>query len=162
MIDEHRLYPEKGDVPADTMDYYVQYGKAKVVREGTDVTVLSYLKGVRNCLAAAEEATADGISAEVIDLRTLDYLGLDYETIGLSVKKTKSVLIVEDTPRSMGLAGRLSDEIQERFFDYLDCPVAKLTMPDVPSPVSRALEQAMISDPAKIKSRIIQGGRHHF
>ena len=161
MIDEHRLYPEKGDVPADTMDYYVQYGKAKVVREGTDVTVLSYLKGVRNCLAAAEEAAADGISAEVIDLRTLDYIGLDYETIGLSVKKTKSVLIVEDTPRSMGLAGRLSDEIQERFFDYLDCPIAKLTMPDVPPPVSRVLEQAMIPDPAKIKSKIIQGGRHH-
>ena len=87
MIDEHRLYPEKCSMPADTLDYYVEYGKARVIREGTDVTVLSYLKGVKNCLEAAKGAAEDGIDAEVIDLRTLDYIGLDYDAIGLSVKK---------------------------------------------------------------------------
>ncbi len=124
MIDEHRLYPEKGSIPADTLDYYVEYGKARVIREGTDVTVLSYLKGVKNCLEAAKGAAEDGIDAEVIDLRILDYIGLDYDAIGLSIKKTHSVLIVEDAARSMGLAARVSDEIQERFFDYLDCPAS--------------------------------------
>jgi 2-oxoisovalerate dehydrogenase E1 component len=162
MIDEHRLYPEKGSIPVGTMDYYVEYGKAKVLREGTDVTVLSYLKGVRNCLAAAKGAAEDGIDAEVIDLRTLDYIGLDYDTIGLSVRKTHSVLIVEDAARSMGLTARVSDEIQERFLDYLDCPVAKLTLPDVPPPVSRGLERDFIPSLADIKAKIIQGGRHHF
>jgi len=162
VIDEHRLYPEKGLMPAGAMDYYIQYGKAKVVREGSDLTVLSYLKGVQDCLVAAENASNEGISVEVIDLRTLDYIGMDYETIGRSVKKTNSVLIVEHSASSMGLAGRLSHEIQERFFDHLDCPIHKLTLPDVPPPVSKPVEQAIIPGPEEIKAKMIQGGRHHF
>ena len=162
VIDEHRLYPEKGLMPAGAMDYYIQYGKAKVVREGSDLTVLSYLKGVQDCLVAAENASNEGISVEIIDLRTLDYIGMDYETIGRSVKKTNSVLIVEHSASSMGLAGRLSHEIQERFFDHLDCPIHKLTLPDVPPPVSKPVEQAIIPGPEEIKAKMIQGGRHHF
>ena len=162
IIDEHRLYQEKGPVPAADMDYYIKYGKAKVVREGADLTVLSYLGAIQDCLAAAREVAEQGLSVEIIDLRTLDYTGMDYETIGLSVKKTNSVLIVEHSARSMGLAGRLSAEIQERFFDYLDCPVSKLTLPDVPPPVSRPVEKAIIPGPEELKAKMIQGGRHHF
>jgi len=162
IIEHGKLYDESGEVPTDTMDYYIQYGKANVVREGTDVTVLTYLTGVRDCLEAAEELARDGISAEVIDLRTLDYTGMDYAMIGESLKKTGSVLIVEQTPRSMGLAGRISDEIQERFFDYLDCPVGKVAAPDIPPPVSKALEEIMIPSVEKIKAAMAQGGRHEF
>jgi len=162
IIDEHRLYQKKGPVPVIDMDYYIKYGKAKVVREGKDLTVLSYLGAVRDCLAAAQEASEQGLSVEVIDLRTLDYIGMDYATIGFSVKKTNSVLIVEHSARSMGLAGRLSAEIQERFFDYLDCPISKLTLPDVPPPVSRPVEKAIIPGPTEIKAKMIQGSRHHF
>ncbi len=162
MVEHGMLYDEKSDVPTDTMDYYIQYGKANVVREGTDVTVLTYLTGVRDCLEAAEELAREGISAEVIDLRTLDYTGMDYARIGESLKKTGSVLIVEQTPRSMGLAGRISDEIQERFFDYMDCPVGKVAAPDIPAPVSRALEELMIPSIEKIKAAMAQGGRHEF
>jgi len=163
LVIEHRLlYPIQGEVPAQTMDYYIRYGRAKVVRPGSDLTVLTYLTGVRDCLQAAEELAQEGLSVEVIDLRTLDYLGMDYETIGGSVHKTNSVLIVEETPRSQGISGRLSDEIQERFFDLLDCPVAKLTAPDVPPPVSRVLEIAAFPSVGQIKASMTQGARHQF
>ncbi len=162
MIEHGKLYADRGEVPADTMDYFIPYGKAKVVREGSDVTVLTYLTGVKDCLQAAAELSSEGIRAEVIDLRTLDYTGMDYETIEASLKKTGSVLIVEQTPRSMGLAGRISDEIQERYFDDLDCPVGKVAAPDIPPPVSRALEEVMIPSLTQIKAKIAQGARHQF
>jgi 2-oxoisovalerate dehydrogenase E1 component len=161
LIVEHgKLYGEEFLVPAETMDYYVPYGKAKVVRPGTDVTVLTYLTTVHKCVQVADELAAEGISAEVIDLRTLDYTGMDYSTIGQSVKKTGSVLIVEQGPRSLTLGGRISDEIQERFFDYLDCPTVKVTALDVPPPVSRKLEDAVLPSLAQIKQHIARSGRH--
>ena len=162
MIEHGKLYADRTEVPTDTLDYFIPYGKAKVVRDGSDVTVLTYLTGVKDCLRAAEELAAEGIQAEVIDLRTLDYSGMDYEAIGASVKKTGSVLIVEQTPRSMGLAGRIGDEIQERFFDDLDCPVGKVAAPDIPPPVSKALEDIMIPSLSKIKAQIARGARHQF
>jgi len=105
------------------------------------------------------ELEQSGIDAEIIDLRTLDYTGMDYATIGESIRKTGRVIIVEQVPRSMGLAARLSDEIQERFYDDLDGPVEKITAPDVPPPVSRALERAMIPNVRLIKERIANVGK---
>ena len=160
MIEHGMLYAEPGDVPADTMDYYVAYGKAKVVRPGTDVTVLTYLTGVAKCVQVANELAAEGISAEVIDLRTLDYTGMDFETIGQSVIKTGSVLIVEQAPRSLTLGGRISDEIQGRFFDYLDCPVGHVTAVAVPPSVSKKLEEAVLPSIAQIKAQMARAGRH--
>jgi 2-oxoisovalerate dehydrogenase E1 component len=171
LIVEHgMLYAEQGQVPVNAqgeflMDYCVPYGKAKVVREGTDVTVLTYLTGVGKCLQAAEALAAEGIDggiidAEVIDLRTLDYTGMDFATIGESVKKTGSALIVEQGPRSLTLGARISDEIQERFFDYLDCPVSKVAALDVPPPVSRALEDAVMPSMAQIQAAMARAGRH--
>jgi len=160
-IMEHGLlYAEQGEVPVGDMDYCVPYGKAKVLRQGTDVTVLTYLLGVGACAKAADELAGQGISAEVIDLRTLDYQGMDYDTIGASVRKTGSVLIVEQGPRSLTLSARLADEIQERFFDYLDCPVGKVTSADVPSPVSKALEDEFIPSYEAIMSAVRKGGQH--
>jgi len=162
ILEHGLLYAEKDQVPADTMDYYIQYGKAKVLRQGKEVTVLTYLTGVAKCLEAARQLEAEGISAEVIDLRTLDYTGMDYAAIGESLKKTGSVLIVEQSPRSLSLSGRLADEIQARFFDYLDCPVGKITAPDVPLPVSKALEESCIPSVAQIKAKMAVGGKHQF
>ncbi|UCF92431.1 MAG: 2-oxo acid dehydrogenase subunit E2 [Desulfobacterales bacterium] len=156
MIEHADLYAREGQVPAETMDYYVPYGKAKVIRAGSDVTVLTYLTGVQDALTAAKTLTGEGISAEVIDLRTVDYTGMDYDTIGKSVQKTGRVVIVEQTPRSMGIAGRLADEIQERYFEYLQGPVAKVAAADVPPPVSKALEEAMIPGVAAIQDRLAQ------
>ena len=168
LIVEHgMLYAEEGPVPVGkdgefNMDYTVAYGKARVVRPGSDVTVLTYLTGVNKCLQAAEALAAEGIEAEVIDLRTLDYTGMDYATIGESVVKTGSVLIVEQGPRSLTLGGRISDEIQERFFDYLDCPVAKVAALDVPLPVSKVLEATVIPSVEQIQAAMARGGRHAF
>lgn len=161
LIMEHGLlYADEGEVPTDTLDYYVPYGVARVLRPGTDVTVLTYLMGVKPCLRAAEELAGEGISAEVIDLRTLDYSGMDYATIGASLKKTGSLLIVEQAPRSLTLGGRIADEAQGRWFDYLDCPVSHVTAPDVPSPVSRRLEETFIPSYDKIRDGIRTAGRH--
>ena len=166
LIVEHgMLYAEQGQVPVNPqgaflMDYCVPYGAAKVVRPGSDVTVLTYLTGVGKCLQAAEALAEEGIDAEVIDLRTLDYTGMDYATIGASVQKTGSVLIVEQGPRSLTLGARISDEIQERFFDYLDCPIAKVTALDVPPPVSKVLEDAVLPSQAQIQAAMARAGRH--
>lgn len=162
MVEHGELYSEKDQIPAGTMDYFIEYGKAKVVREGTDVTVLSYLTGVRKCLHVAEELAAEGVSAEIIDLRTLDYAGLDIATIGESVKKTGSALIVEEGPRSATLGARISDEIQGRFFDYLDGPVGKVAAVDVPPPVSRKLEEAAVPSLEQIKTQMARWGGHQF
>jgi 2-oxoisovalerate dehydrogenase E1 component len=160
LILEHAdLYEQKGEVPVQGLDYYVAYGKARVARPGEDVTVLTYLAGVSEALAAAAELDREGIDAEIIDLRTLDYTGMDYATIGESIRKTGRVIIVEQIPRSMGLTARLSDEIQERFYDELDGPVEKITAPDVPPPVSLALERAMIPDLRLIKDKIANVGK---
>ncbi len=161
LIVEHgQIYADEAQVPEDNLDYCVAYGKAKVVHPGTDVTVLTYLLSVKHCVQVAEELASEGISAEVIDLRTLDYTGMDFETIGASLKKTGSVLIVEQAPRSMTLGPRISDEIQERFFDYLDCPVRKVAGLDVPPPVSKKLEEAVLPSLDKIKQAMIKAAQH--
>ena len=163
IIEHGKLYQESGQVPAGILDYFVAYGKARVVRAGEDVTVVTYMTGVRKCLGIAEELAAEeGISAEVIDLRTLDYTGIDYATIGESVKKTGSLLIVEQAPQSMTLAGRISYEVQARYFDYLDCPIGTVSGLDVPPPVSRKLEDAVLPSVDQIKAQMALGGRHAF
>ncbi|MBN1399418.1 MAG: MFS transporter [Anaerolineae bacterium] len=163
IIEHGLLYADQDQVPANDMDYYVPYGKAKIVREGADLTALTYLTSVAKCLQAAEELQAEeGLSVEVIDLRTLDYQGMDYATIGQSVSKTGAVMMVDQAPRSLSLSGRISDEIQERFFDYLDCPISRVTAVDVPPPVSRKLEEAALPSVAQIKAKMAQGARHLF
>jgi len=119
-------------------------------------------KGDLGRSTSSRQLVAEGISAEVIDLRTLDYTGMDFATIGESVKKTGSVLIVEQGPRSMTLGARISDEIQERFFDYLDCPIGKLAGLDVPPPVSRKLEEAVLPSYGQITAQIARAGRHQL
>lgn len=164
LIVEHgMLYGEQDHVPVDNLDYFVAYGKARVLRPGTDVTVLTYMRGVKMCLEAAEAmANEEGLSAEVIDLRTVDYVGMDWETIGASLRKTGSLLIVEQAPRSMSVSGRIGDEVQARFFDYLDCPVGKVTGLDVPPPVSRKLEAAALPSLAQVRAQMLRGARHAF
>ncbi|MFL7810566.1 MAG: transketolase C-terminal domain-containing protein, partial [Anaerolineae bacterium] len=97
-----------------------------------------------------------------IDLRTLDYTGMDWATIGASLHKTGSVLIVEQAPRSMTLGARVADEIQARFFDYLDCPVGHVTALDIPLPVSRVLEAAALPSLEQIEVEMARGARHMF
>ncbi|AME09511.1 MULTISPECIES: alpha-ketoacid dehydrogenase subunit beta [Gemella] len=116
----------KGDVPEEA--YRVPLDKASVVRKGTDVSIITYGLMVHYSLQAAEELEKQGISVEVVDLRTVS--PIDMETVITSVKKTGRVIVVQESQRQAGVAGQLLSEIAERAFMYLDAPVGRVTSPD--------------------------------
>ncbi|MEB0287604.1 thiamine pyrophosphate-dependent enzyme [Cryobacterium sp. 10I1] len=142
VIEHVDLYADSGDVPAGDLDYFIPLGKAALRREGTDVTVISYLSMVKHSIEAVE---LTGMSADVVDLRWLDRASIDWETIGTSIRKTNSVLIVEQGARGTSYGAWLSDEIQRRFFDYLDQPVERVTGGEASPSISRVLERAAIA-----------------
>ena len=119
------LYSSTGDGPVDDFDYCLPVGKAAVRRAGSDVTVLTYLAMTSYVLEAVEQVGT--VDAEVVDLRWLDRASIDWDTIGASIKKTNRVLIAEQGPRGTSYGGWLADEIQRRFFDWLDHPVERVT-----------------------------------
>ncbi|MCB0699804.1 MAG: pyruvate dehydrogenase complex E1 component subunit beta [Chitinophagales bacterium] len=120
------MYGEEGEVPEE--EYLIPIGKADVKRQGSDVTIVSYNKAMKTALTAAEELQGEGISAEVIDLRTIR--PLDWATIIESVKKTNRLVIVEEQWPFGGVAAELSYRIQKDAFDYLDAPVTRITSAD--------------------------------
>jgi 2-oxoisovalerate dehydrogenase E1 component len=142
MLEHVDLYGSEGDIPADDLDYQIPFGRAAVRRPGNDVTVLTYLSMVAHALEAIE---ATGIDAELIDLRFLDRASLDWATVGDSIMKTNAVLIVEQGARGPSYGGWLADEIQRRFFDYLDQPVQRVTGGEASPSISRVLERAAIA-----------------
>jgi pyruvate/2-oxoglutarate/acetoin dehydrogenase E1 component len=117
------------------------------VAQGKDVTVIGYSSMTHRCEKLLPRLQEQGVSAELIDLRTVDYPGIDYDTIDRSVRKTGAVVVVEEAPRSQTIGSTIAKTVTERCFDSLDAPVACLSSRDVPPPVSRALEKAaLISD----------------
>lgn len=158
-VEHGMLYNAPGLGPAKDLDYYVAYGKARIVRPGQHLTALTYMTGIGLCLQAAEQLASEGIEVEVIDLRTVDYWGMDYATIGESVRRTGAALIMEQAPRSMGIGARLADEIQSRWFDWLDGPVAHVAALDAPPPVSRVLEAAVLPDLPRVLAAMRQAAR---
>jgi pyruvate/2-oxoglutarate/acetoin dehydrogenase E1 component len=145
---EHKgLYRRiKEDLPAE--EYTVPLGKAKVVREGRDLTIVAYGAMVWTSLEAADKLAAEGASVEVIDLRTL--LPLDRETVCESVKKTSKVLLVHEDTRTGGMAGELAASLTETVFEYLDGPILRVTAPDTPIPYSPPLEDAFLPNAGKV------------
>ncbi|MCX7788243.1 MAG: dehydrogenase E1 component subunit alpha/beta [Spirochaetes bacterium] len=152
IIEHQALYPMEGWVPKDR-DYCIPFGKALIRRKGKDVTVVSYSRMVHRVLEAAELLKNRGIEVEVIDLRTLDLLGVDYETIGKSLKKTGRLLIVEEGHLYGGIGGHMADEVQRRFFDELDGEILRLGGKNLPMPVSKPLEALCIPD---VKDIVVQ------
>jgi 2-oxoisovalerate dehydrogenase E1 component len=135
------LYNDLGEVPTDDLDYQLPFGKAAIRREGTEVTLLTYLSMVKRSITAVDQTDID---AEIIDLRWLDQASFDWETVGESIKKTNNVLIVEQGVRGTSYGGWLADEIQRRFFDWLDQPVARVTGSEASPSISKVLERAAI------------------
>ncbi|HEX5503755.1 MAG TPA: alpha-ketoacid dehydrogenase subunit beta [Thermomicrobiales bacterium] len=145
----YRLFRQ--EVPDE--DYTVPLGKARVAREGDDLTVIAYGLMLHYSLQAAEELAKDGISVEVVDLRTL--VPLDTATILDSVKKTNKALIVHEDTRTGGFGGELAAVIAEDAFEYLDGPIRRLTGPDVPAmPFNTKLEEAFLPNPERIAQAI--------
>jgi len=120
------MYGEQGEVPEE--EYLIPIGKAKVVREGTDVTIVSYNKMMKVALGAADELSKEQISAEVIDLRTIR--PLDWATIVESVKKTSRLVIVEEQWPFGSISSEISYRVQKEAFDYLDAPIRRITAAD--------------------------------
>lgn len=143
VIEHVDLYASSGNVPDGDLDYAIPFGKARVRRAGSKVTILTYLSMVSRALKAAEDA---GVDAEVIDLRTLDRASLDWDTIGASIKKTNNVLIVEQGARGTSYGAMLADEIQRRYFDWLDQPIKRVTGGEASPSISKVLERAAFAD----------------
>ncbi|MCV6824103.1 MULTISPECIES: pyruvate dehydrogenase complex E1 component subunit beta [Halocynthiibacter] len=137
-LENEILYGKTFDVPV-LEDYTVPFGKAKIWREGSDVTIVSFGIGMTYALEAADKLAEEGISAEVIDLRTLR--PLDYDTILKSVMKTNRCVTVEEGFPVGAIGNHLSATIMERAFDYLDAPVVNCTGKDVPMPYAANLEK---------------------
>ncbi|MGH3214843.1 MAG: transketolase C-terminal domain-containing protein, partial [Trebonia sp.] len=141
------LYGTEGDIPVGDLDYQIPFGRAAVRRAGRDVTVLTYLSMVSHSLEAIEQT---GIDAELIDLRFLDRASLDWETVGESVRKTNAVLIVEQGGLGPSYGGWLADEIQRRYFDWLDQPVQRVTGGEAAPSISKVLERAAIAQTSDV------------
>lgn len=141
-IEHTALYGLRGEVP-DAPDHLVEFGRAAVVRAGADVTIVGYSGSVHQAWRAAGMLDAEhGLSAEVIDLRTLR--PLDIATVLESVRRTNRAVIVEDDWKFGGFAGEVSAQIMEHAFDWLDAPVARVCGADVPMPYNRNLEYAAL------------------
>lgn len=152
VIEHVGLYGSIGPGPVDDFDYYIPLGKAKVARTGTAFTVLTYLAMTAPAIEAAEQM---GIDVEVIDLRSLDRAGIDWDTISASIRKTNNVVVLEEGPMTTSYGAMLTDEIQRRFFDYLDQPVKRIHGGEASPSVSKVLESAAFVGIEEIKQGYI-------
>ncbi|WP_319402473.1 alpha-ketoacid dehydrogenase subunit beta [uncultured Anaeromusa sp.] len=154
---EHKaLFSMSGEVPEE--EYFTPIGKARIARKGKDVTIISYSFMMTKVLAAAEELAAQGIDAEVIDLRTV--FPYDRETIAASVAKTHRLLVVHESPKVGGVGAELVSYVCEHHLDELDAPPARLGLKHVPIPFSPPLEQFVApqkEDVLKAALKLVRG-----
>jgi pyruvate dehydrogenase E1 component beta subunit len=150
-LENEILYGRTFEVPV-LDDFTIPFGKAKIWREGSDVTLVSFGIGVSHALEAAEKLAAEGISAEVIDLRTLR--PIDYDTVLASVMKTNRCVTVEEGFPVGSIGNHLSSVIMERAFDYLDAPVINCTGKDVPMPYAANLEKLALITPDEVVAAV--------
>lgn len=139
-MESELMYGDKGEVPEE--EYLLPIGVANVVKAGQDVTLVSFGKMMKVVLAAAAELAKDGISAEVIDLRSVR--PIDYKTIVESVKKTNRLVVVEEAWPLASISSEIAYHIQRYAFDYLDAPVNRVTSRDVPLPYAPTLIDAIL------------------
>jgi pyruvate dehydrogenase E1 component beta subunit len=146
-LENEMLYGHTGEVPK-LDDYVIPIGKARIVRTGSHVTLISWSNGMSYALKAADELAKEGIEAEVIDLRTLR--PMDTETIIASVKKTGRAVTVEEGWQQSGVGAEIAARIMEHAFDYLDAPVARVSGKDVPMPYAANLEKLALPSVAEV------------
>jgi len=137
-LENEILYGQSGPVPK-LDDFVLPLGKARIARAGTDVTLVSFSIGMTYALKAADELAAQGINAEVIDLRTIR--PMDTETVLASVRKTGRCVTIEEGWPQSGVGSEISAQIMENAFDWLDAPVKRITGKDVPMPYAANLEK---------------------
>lgn len=150
-LENEILYGRSFDVP-ETDDWVVPIGKAKILREGTDVTIVSFSMGLTYALEAADKLAEDGIKAEVIDLRSLR--PLDTDTIISSVQKTNRLVVVEETWPVCGIGSEIVAQVQEKAFDYLDAPILRISGKDVPMPYAANLEKLALPSAPEVVAAV--------
>jgi pyruvate dehydrogenase E1 component beta subunit len=139
-MESELMYGDKGEVPEE--EYLITIGEAKVVRSGSDVTIVSFGKMMKVALEAAEELAKEGIDAEVIDLRTVR--PIDYPAIIESVKKTNRLVIVEEAWPVASISADISHHVQRNAFDYLDAPIYRVNSRDLPLPYAPTLIEEIL------------------
>ena len=149
-MESEQMYGDKGEVPEG--DYTIPLGVADVKREGTDVTIVSFGEIIKEALTAAEELAKEGISCEIIDLRTVR--PMDYDAIINSVKKTNRLVVLEEAWPFASVASEITYMVQQKAFDYLDAPIKRITTPDAPAPYSAVLFAEWFPKLEKVKEEI--------
>ena len=129
------MYGDKGEIPDG--EYIIPIGVADIKREGSDVTIVSFGKIIKEAYIAADELAAEGISCEIIDLRTVR--PMDYDAIFKSVKKTNRLVVLEEAWPFASVASEIAYKVQSEAFDYLDAPIQRITTKDTPAPYSKKL-----------------------
>ena len=152
-LEHELLYGDVMEVP-DVDDWVLPIGKAKIARAGTDVTIVSYSRGVKFAMEAAEQLANDGVNAEVIDLRTLR--PLDTQTVLKSVEKTNRIVTVEEGWATCGIGAEIGWLVTQHAFDYLDAPPARVTQEDTPLPYAANLEALSLPNAEKVVSAVKQ------
>jgi len=150
-LENEILYGRSFDVP-ETDDWVVPIGKAKILREGADVTIVSFSMGLTYALDAADKLAEEGIKAEVIDLRSLR--PLDTDTIIASVQKTNRLVVVEETWPVCGIGSEIVAQVQEKAFDYLDAPILRISGKDVPMPYAANLEKLALPSAPEVVTAV--------
>ncbi len=145
-MESEQMYGDKGEVPEE--EYIIPIGVADIKRQGTDVTIVSFGKIIKVAMAAAKELEADGISVEIVDLRTVR--PIDYATVIESVKKTNRLVVVEEAWPLASISSEIAFKVQKDAFDYLDAPVLRVTTADTPLPYAPTLIEASLPNVAKV------------
>jgi 2-oxoisovalerate dehydrogenase E1 component beta subunit len=146
------LYRRVKEPVSEDPDFVVPIGRAEVKREGSDVTIVTYGAMVHRALDAAENLSGRGVSAEVVDLRTI--VPLDEETILRSIAKTSRALVLYESHRFLGVGAEVAAMIAEKAFEHLDAPVERLAPPNTPVPFSPPLEDAYLPQVADIEAAV--------
>jgi pyruvate dehydrogenase E1 component beta subunit len=149
-LEHATLYQMRGEVPDG--DYVIPIGKSKVQKQGKDVTIVTYSKGLEISTKAAEELAKEGIEAEIVDLRSLR--PLDMNPVLESFKKTNRAVIVEEGWKSFGVGAEVSSRIYEQAFDYVDSPIRRVAQKEVPLPYNRTLEQSALPQVADVVAAV--------
>jgi pyruvate dehydrogenase E1 component beta subunit len=144
-MESELMYGDKGSVPEE--DYFLEIGKANIVKEGKDVTLVSFGKFIKIANEAAAEMQKEGIHVEVIDLRSVK--PIDYETIIYSVKKTNRLVLLEETWPVASISSDISHVVQRNAFDYLDAPIYRVVSKDLPLPYAPSLIEEILPNVKK-------------
>jgi pyruvate dehydrogenase E1 component beta subunit len=149
-LESERMLGDKAHVPEE--EYYIPFGQARVAREGSDCTVVSFGRPVNFCLDAAAELEKDGIDIEVLDMRTIR--PLDIDAITRSIQKTNRIVVVDQSWPFASVASEVVTQVCERCFDYLDHPPVRVNTEDVPTPYAKNLEYAYLPNKDRIAAAV--------